>query len=68
MKRNLDALLPAISALDAEAELKSMKKDPKESLQFIYHSQATMQWYDATQLNAQRVAHILLWKLLHVLQ
>ena len=61
VKRNLDALLPAISALDAEAELKSMKKDPKESLlQFICRFQATMQWYDETQLNAQRAAHILL--------
>ena len=36
IKKNLDALLPAISALDAEAELKAMSKDSKESLlQFI---------------------------------
>lgn len=36
MKKNLDALLPIVSALDAEAELKSMSKDSKESLlQFI---------------------------------
>ena len=69
VKRNLDALLPAISALDAEAELKSMKKDPKESLlQFICRFQTTMQGYDETQLNAQRAAHILLQKLLQVLQ
>ena len=69
VKRNLDALLPAIFALDAEAELKSMKKDPKGSLlQFFCHFQATMQWYDETQLNAQRAAHILLRKLPQVLQ
>ena len=49
VKRSLDALLPAISALNAEAELKSVKKDPKESLlQFICRFQATMQWYDET--------------------
>ena len=47
VKRNLDVLLPAISTLNAEAELKSMKKNPKESLlQFICRFQATMQWYD----------------------
>ena len=52
VKCNLDALLPVISALDVEAELKSMVKDPKESLlQFICRFQATMQWYDESQLN-----------------
>ena len=32
LKKNLDNLLPAVSALDAEAELSSLKKDSKESL------------------------------------
>ena len=32
VKKNLDVLLPAVSALDAEAELKGMSKDSKESL------------------------------------
>ena len=36
VKENLDALLPAISPLDGEAELKGMSKDSRESLlQFI---------------------------------
>ena len=36
IKKNLDVLLPVVSALDAEAELKGMSKDSKESLlQFI---------------------------------
>ena len=36
IKKNLDALLPAASALDAEAKLKAMSKNSKESLlQFI---------------------------------
>ena len=69
IRKNLDALLPAISALDAEAELKAMVKDPKESLlQFICRFQAIMQWYDENQLNTQRAAHILLRKLPQILQ
>ena len=69
VKKNLDALLPAVSALDAEAELKAMSKDPKESLlQFICRFQATMQWYGDDQLNSQRAAHILLRKLPQILQ
>ena len=32
MKKNLDVLLPAMSALDVEAELKLMVIDSKESL------------------------------------
>ena len=46
VKDNLDALLPVVFAMDAEAELKGMGKDPKESLlHFICRFQATMQWY-----------------------
>ena len=32
VKRKLDALLPAVSTMDVEAELKGMSKDSKESL------------------------------------
>ena len=32
VKKNLDALLPAVSAMDSKAELKGMGKDPKEPL------------------------------------
>ena len=42
-KKNFDALLLAISTLDAKAELKTMSKDSKVSLlQFICCFQATM--------------------------
>ena len=69
IKKNLDVLLPVVSALDAEAELKGMSKDSKESLlQFICRFQATMQWYSGDQLNTQRAAHILLRKLPQPLQ
>lgn len=69
VKKNLDALLPGASALDAEAELKTMSKDSKESLlQFICRFQATIHWYSADQLNSRRAAHILLRKLPQALQ
>ena len=69
VKKNLDALLSEISALDAEAELKAMSKDSKESLlQFICCFQATMQWYGKPHLKTQRATHILLHKLPQVLQ
>ena len=69
LKKNLDHLLPAVSALDAEAELSSLKKDSKESLlQFICRFQAVMYAYEEGQLNKQRAAHILLRKLPQALQ
>ena len=44
MKKNLDALLLAVSVLDADGELKAMSKDSKESLlKFICRFQATVQ-------------------------
>ena len=64
IKKNLDSLLPAVSALDAEAELKRMTKDAKESLlQFICRFQTVADDYTEDQLNPQRAAHILLRKL-----
>lgn len=62
-------LLPEVSALDVEAQLKTLEKEPKESLlQFICRFQATMQWYSNDQLNPTRAAHILLRKLPQALQ
>ena len=68
VKKNLDALLLAIFALNAEAELKAMSKDAKESLlQFICRFQATMQWCNESHLIAKKASHILLHKLPQVL-
>lgn len=64
IKKNQRALLPLISEVDDELELKNVTEDAKESLiQLICCFKTVTEHYTEAQLNPQRVAHILLQKL-----